>query len=230
MLEPPVWGRHYEKALKNFEESAEAGEARGAFMLGKILLLWSEREADAAIGMGWLEKAAAMGYKIAEEFLDFYRTFGKPITRQLLEAVTLDTGNGDLLCLAGQLKFFDTPFDVFPKEAHPKTLEGIELLEKAAELGHPEAARFLFEAYFGYFWQVLHDSEKAKYYLEKYLALTGDALERAELDNFEYACQRMMKSRRELLFYTRGRVCSQGMPENRGSLDDSFYDKFRENT
>ena len=73
------------------------------------------------------------------------------------------------------------------------------------------------------------DSEKAKYWLEKYLQLTNDPLEQAELDNFEYACKRMMKSRRSLVFYTNSRSCSRDLPENRGSLDDSFYDKFREN-
>ena len=150
MLEPPIWHNHYESALTNFEESAEAGEARGTFMLGKILLLWSKNEADAAIGIRWLEKAAAMGYKVADEFLDFYRTFGKPITRELLESVTLETENAPLLCLAGQLKFFDCPLSGFRNEGHPKALEGIALLKKAAEKGHLEAVRFLFEAYFGY--------------------------------------------------------------------------------
>ena len=87
-------------------------------MLGKILLLWSEREADAAVGIGWLEKAAAMGYPIAENFLRFYRSFGKPITRELLESVTLETEDADLLCLAGQLKFFDCPLSGFRNEGH----------------------------------------------------------------------------------------------------------------
>ena len=227
MLEPPIWHDHYEGALKNFEESAEVGEARGAFMLGKTLLLWSKNEADAAAGISWLEKAAAMGYPIAENFLRFYRSLGKPITRELLESVTLDTADADLLCLAGQLKFYDSPFTVFLKEEHPKTLEGIGLLKKAADLGHLEATCFLFEAYFGYFWQVFHDSEKAKYWLEKYLELTCDPLEQAELDNFEYACKRMMKCRREMLYFTQGRSCSRDLPENRGSLDSSFYDRFR---
>lgn len=227
MLEPPVWGNHYGKALENFQESADAGEARGTFMLGKILLLWNKNESDAAIGMGWLEKAADMGYKIAKEFLDFYRTFGKPITRELLESVTLETEDADLLCLAGQLKFFDSPLAPFRGEGHPKALGGVELLKKAADMGHLEAVRFLFEAYFGYFWQVYHDSEKAKYWLEKYLALTADPLEQAELDNFAYACKRMMKSRRDLVFSTNSRSCSRDLPENRGSLDPSFYDRFR---
>ena len=230
MLEPPIWHNHYQSALKNFEESAEAGEARGTFMLGKILLLWSESEADAAIGIRWLEKAAAMSYPIADNFLRFYRAFGRPITRERLEAVTLEEESPDLLCLAGQLKFFDTPFTVFLREEHPMTLEGIALLKKAADMGHLESVRFLFEAYFGYFWQVFHNSEQAKYWLEQYLKLTKDPLEQAELDNFEYACKRMMKSRREMLFFTQGRTSSQGLPENRGSLDDSFYDKFRENS
>ena len=227
MLEPPIRHNHYESAIKNFEESAEAGEARGTFMLGKILLLWSKNEADAAIGMGWLEKAAAMGYKIADEFLGFYRTFGKPITRELLESVTLETEDAGLLCLAGQMKFFDCPLSGFRNEGHSKALEGIALLKKAADKGHLEAIRFLFEAYFGYFWQVYHDSEKAKYWLEKYLERTKDPLEQAELDNFEYACKRMMKSRRDLVFYTNSRSCSRNLPENRGSLDSSFYDRFR---
>lgn len=228
MLEPPVWGKHYGRALEKFRKSAEEGDPRGTFMLGKILLLWRKNESDAAIGMGWLEKAAAMGYKVADEFLRFYHGLGKPITRELLESVTLETEDADLLCLAGQLKFFDSPFTVFLKEEHPMTLEGIELLKKAADLGHLEAVHFLFEAYFGYFWQVFHDSEKAKYWLQKYLELTKDPLEQAELDNFEYACKRMMESRRELLFFTQGRSCSRDLPVNRGSLDDSFYDKFRE--
>ena len=227
MLEPPIWHNHYESALKNFEESAEAGEARGTFMLGKILLLWSKNEADAGAGIGWLEKAAAMGYSIAENFLRFYRSCSQPITRELLESITLGTEDADLLCLAGQLKFFDSPLTTFRNEGHSKALEGVELLEKAADMGHLEAIRFLFEAYFGYFWQVYHDSEKAKYWLEKYLALTGDPLEQAELDNFEYACERMMKSRRDLVFYTNSRSCSRDLPENRGSLDSSFYDRFR---
>ncbi len=227
MLEPPIWGNHYEKALRNFEESAQAGEARGAFMLGKLLLLWSKKEADAAVGIGWLEKAAAMDYPIAEKFLRFYRTLGKPITRELLESVTIDTEDADLLCLAGQLKFFDCPLSGFRNEGHSKALEGIALLKKAADKGHLEAIRFLFEAYFGYFWQVFCDSEQAKYWLEKYLSMTVDPLEQAELHNFEYACNRMMKSRRELLFYTNSRSCSRDLPENRGSLDDAFYDKYR---
>lgn len=230
MLEPPIWGNHYGKALENFQESAEAGEPRGTFMLGKILLLWSKNDDDAATGIRWLEKAADMGYQIAENFLRFYRGLGKPVTRELLESVTLEAEDADLLCLAGQLKFFDSPLAVFMGEEHPKTLEGIELLKKAAQMGHLEATRFLYEAYFGYFWQVFHDSEKAKYWLEKYLAMTVDPLEQAELDNFAYACKRMMKSRRELFFYTQGRSCSRDLPENRGSLDDSFYDKFREKT
>ena len=49
MLEPPIWGDHYRKALEKFQKSAEEGEPRGTFMLGKILLLWSKNEADAAI-------------------------------------------------------------------------------------------------------------------------------------------------------------------------------------
>jgi len=227
MMEPPLWAKHYEKALECFEESFEAGEPRGAFMLGKVLLLWSEKEEDAATGIRWLEKAAAMGYRIAEDFLGFYRAFGKPITREVLESVTLETENAPLLCLAGQLKFFDCPLSGFRNEGHSKALEGIELLKKAADLGHLEAVRFLFEAYFGYFWQVYHDSEKAKYWLEKYLALTGDPLEQAELNNYENACKRMMKSRRDLVFYTNSRSCSRDLPENRGSLDSSFYDKYR---
>ena len=227
MLEPPIRHNHYESALKNFEESAEAGEARGAFMLGKILLLWSKNEADAAIGMGWLEKAADMGYKVADEFLRFYRGLGKPVTRELLESVTPETEDAGLLCLAGQLKFFDAPLSGFRDEGHSEALKGIELLKKAADMGHLEANRFLFEAYFGYFWQVYHDSEKARYWLEKYLERTKDPLEQAELDNYEYACKRMMKSRRDLVFYTNSRSCSRDLPENRGSLDSSFYDRFR---
>lgn len=228
MLEPPIWGNHYGRALENFRKSAEAGDPRGAFMLGKMLLLRNEKEDDAAVGMMWLERAAGMGYQIAECFLRFYRSFGRPITRELLESVTLETEDADLLCLSGQLKFFDSPFTVFLKEEHPKTLEGIELLEKAADKGHLEAVRFLYESYFGYFWQVFPAPEKAKCWLETYLELTNDPLEQEEMDQFDYACTRMSKSRRNLLFYTQGRSCSQDLPENRGSLDDSFYDRFRE--
>ena len=227
MLEPPVRVNHYRKALERFQKSAAAGEARGAFMLGKVLFLWGEKEEDRAVGISWLEKASAMGYIIADRFLEFTRAFGRPITREILEAVTLDCNDADLLCLAGQLKFFDTPFSAFPKDEHPVTMAGIELLKKAAALGHVEATRFLFEAYFGYFWQIYHNSDLAGYWLEKYLALTDDPVERAELDSFADACQRMWKSRLQLFYGSRVRSCSQGLPENRGSLDSSFYDRFR---
>ena len=227
LLEPPIRFNHEAKILNNFRESADAGEPRGMFMLGKLLALWSSSSDQADIGLRWVERAAEAGYAIAGDFMRFYCTYPAKITRELLEAVTLESEDPDLLCLAGQLKLYDSPFNAFMRDEHPMTLEGIRFLEKAAQLGHLEAVRFLYESYMGYFWQIFHNKELARTWLEKYLAITVDPLEKQVLDQFDDSCNRVARGRLHLFYSSRVRSCSQGLPENRGSLDSSFYDRFR---
>ena len=43
MLEPPIWGDHYGKALEKFQKSAEEEEPRGAFSVSKVTASSSSR-------------------------------------------------------------------------------------------------------------------------------------------------------------------------------------------
>ena len=104
---------------------------------------------------------------------------------------------------------------------------GLSLIEKSADMGNIEAVHFLYECYMGYLWQVEWDDEKAKGYLEKYLNMTSDGIEEAILKDFDRLQKEIIKLRRDHRFYTVGRAISKGLPENRGSLDDSYYDKYR---
>ena len=227
LLEPPIRVHHEAKILNSFRKSADAGEPRGMFMLGKLLVLWSSNSDQAGIGLRWVERAAEAGYIIAGDFLRFYCTYPAPINRELLERVTLELEDPDLLCLAGQLKLYDSPFIVFMRDEHPMSLEGIKFLEKAAQLGNLEAIRFLYEAYMGYFWQIFPNAELARTWLEKYLAITNDPLEQKVLNRFGDYCKHVGDTRRHLFYETRVRYTSRNLPTGRGSLDSSFYDKFR---
>lgn len=221
---PDIWGYTTDKVIKLFEKAITHDDPRAIYKAARLLLLGESKDAER--GEELLNQAVERDYALAKSFRSFYDSLTTPITEALLCEVTLDTEDPGLLLLAGQMHLRFT-YPVFNQLEYKAVDLGLSLIEKSADMGNIEAVHFLYECYMGYFWQVEWDDEKAKGYLEKYLNMTSDGIEEAILKDFDRLQKEIIKLRRDRRFYTVGRAISKGLPENRGSLDDSYYDKYR---
>ena len=219
-----IWPTRVKTMVSRFKKAVERGDPRAMYKLARVYLLSYTGETEAGVEL--LDRAIEYGYLIAENFKRFYNSLSSPITKALLDEVTLETEDADLLFLAGQMHMRYT-YPVFNQLEYKETQYGIALMEKAADMGNIEAVHFLYEAYMGYFWQVEPDGDKSREYLKKYLSMTEDEIEAAVLEDFDRLFADMRKTRMDSRFYTVGKALSNQLPGEGGSHDDSYYDKYR---
>ena len=221
---PDIWGYNTDKVIKIFEEAISNDDTRAIYKIARLLLLGENKDVER--GEELLNQAVERDYALAKSFRSFYDSLTTPITAEKLRNVTLEIEDAGLLLLAGQMHLRFT-YPVFNQLEYKSVKYGLALIEKSADMGNIEAVHFLYECYMGYLWQVECDREKAKECLEKYLGMTTDEIEEEILKDFENYHKKIFQMKRDHRFYTLGRAISKGLPENRGSLDDSYYDKFR---
>ena len=220
-----LFGNRMPTVKECFRKAIRLEDLRAAYKLGRIMLL--AKNGDRQEGLALLEQTADKGYTMAESFLEFYRSLSEPVTEELLKGVTLESENSGLLLLAGQMHMRST-YPVFNQPEYAATQCGLALIEKSAQMGNLEAVHFLYECYMGYFWQIEPDKEKAQAFLKKYLSKTNDKIEAEILKDFDTFFDKVTSNRRDFRFETLSKSLSKDLPYNRGSLDDSYYDKYRE--
>jgi hypothetical protein len=222
---PDLRGNRKSKVIEYYTKASGLGDLRARYKLAKALLLWED--GDRALGMKYLRSCILFGYKPAREFYRFYKGLSEPVTLELLKTVTAECDNPHLLLLAGQMHIlFASPTSKAAE--YECTHYGMSLIERAAQLSHLESIHFLYECYMGYFWQIQPGKEKARKLLTKYLSKTKDKIESAVLSEFEDIFEAVTSNRHTFRYELMVKVTSAGLPPERGSLDPSFYDKFRE--